>query len=318
MAKTEEITLKNTKAEILEALNDALEREKNINKIKSDPVKEEKKKQEEKAIKDTKENVEKNIFSQELINKFNELELAINTLENKLKELYGVEKELNNLTIIMNAGKDCIASIEEEKKLKKQELEDAIKKLDEEYKTKKEELESSYNKQVNELKLERKREEEEYNYSTKREREINNNKWLDEKSKREQELKQKEEETNKIHKEAKDKEKYIVDLEKEVEELPKVLQSEYEKGAKDTKSELEKEHKYEIELLKKDYQSTIDRQNDKIESLKEELASTTAQNSMLQEKVDKAYIEIKELASKTVETTGAVKIISNPSAEINR
>ena len=28
MAKTEEITLKNTKAEILEALNDALEREK--------------------------------------------------------------------------------------------------------------------------------------------------------------------------------------------------------------------------------------------------------------------------------------------------
>lgn len=318
MAKTEEITLKNTKAEILEALNDALEREKNINKIKSDPVKEEKKKQEEKAIKDTKENVEKNIFSQELINKFNELELAISTLENKLKDLYGVEKELNNLTIIMNAGKDCIASIEEEKKVKKQELEDAIKKLDEEYKTKKEELESSYNKQVSELKLARKREEEEYNYSTKREREISNNKWLDEKSKREQELKQKEEETNKINKEAKDKEKYIADLEKKVEELPKVLQSEYEKGAKDTKAELEKEHKYEIELLKKDYQSTIDRQNDKIETLKEELASTTDQNSMLQEKVDKAYIEIKELASKTVETTGAVKIISNPSAEINR
>lgn len=42
------------------------------------------------------------------------------------------------------------------------------------------------------------------------------------------------------------------------------------------------------------------------------------QNNKLQEKVDKAYIEIKELASKTVETTGAVKIIGNSSQEISR
>ena len=131
MTKSGEITLKNTKAEILEALNAALKREKDINKMKSDPVKEEKAKKEKAAIKNTKENVEKNIFSQELINKFNELELAISTLENKLKDLYGVEKELNNLTVIMNAGKDCIANIEEEKLQKKQELEEKIKKLDE-------------------------------------------------------------------------------------------------------------------------------------------------------------------------------------------
>ena len=137
MTKSGEITLKNTKAEILEALNAALKREKDINKMKSDPVKEEKAKKEKAAIKNTKENVEKNIFSQELINKFNELELAISTLENKLKDLYGVEKELNNLTVIMNAGKDCIANIEEEKLQKKQELEEKIKKLDEEYKEKK-------------------------------------------------------------------------------------------------------------------------------------------------------------------------------------
>ena len=39
--KKEEISLKNTKAEILEALNEALEREKSLSKIKSDPIKEE-------------------------------------------------------------------------------------------------------------------------------------------------------------------------------------------------------------------------------------------------------------------------------------
>ena len=37
--KKEEISLKNTKAEILEALNEALEREKSLSKIKSDPIK---------------------------------------------------------------------------------------------------------------------------------------------------------------------------------------------------------------------------------------------------------------------------------------
>ncbi len=40
--KKDEITLKNTKQEILDALNAALEREKNIAKIKSDPAQEEK------------------------------------------------------------------------------------------------------------------------------------------------------------------------------------------------------------------------------------------------------------------------------------
>lgn len=47
--KKEEITLKNTKAEILEALNEALEREKNVAKTKSNPEKEEKEKNIKKA-----------------------------------------------------------------------------------------------------------------------------------------------------------------------------------------------------------------------------------------------------------------------------
>lgn len=75
--KKEEISLKNTKAEILEALNEALEREKNINKVKSDPIKEEKEKKTKEAVETSKENVSKNIFSDELNNKFNSLEMAI-------------------------------------------------------------------------------------------------------------------------------------------------------------------------------------------------------------------------------------------------
>ena len=42
--KKEPITLKNTKVEILEALNEALEREKELEKVKYNPQKEEEKK----------------------------------------------------------------------------------------------------------------------------------------------------------------------------------------------------------------------------------------------------------------------------------
>ena len=91
--KKEEITLKNTKAEILEALNQALEREKNINKTKSDPQKEELERKKKESISESKENIKQNIFSDELITKFKNLEMAIEALEEKLKNLYGLEGE---------------------------------------------------------------------------------------------------------------------------------------------------------------------------------------------------------------------------------
>lgn len=314
--KKEEITLKNTKAEILEALNDALEREKNIAKMKSNPEKEEKERKVKQAIETTKENVEKNIFSEELINKFKDLELAIAAEEEKLKNLYGIEKELNDLTIVMNAGKDCLINIENKKKEETEKLNLSIKELEEKYKEKTEELQKEYDLKAKNLKLERDRETEEYNYKTKREREISNNKWEDEKRTREANLKAQELETKKLLEEAKENANNTKELEKKVNEIPALLEKEYTRGRKEATLEIEKENKYQIELLKKDYQNTIDRQEDKINALKEELEKAHNLNSTLQEKMDKAYAELKELATKTVEATGGVKILGNNQTEI--
>jgi len=68
--------------------------------------------------------------------------------------------------------------------------------------------------------------------------------------------------------------------------------------------------------LKKDFQNTIDCLNDKITSLQEKLEKEQKLNIILQEKIDNAYIEIKELAAKTVETSGSVKIIGNTQNEV--
>lgn len=313
--KKEEITIKNTKAEILDALNAALEREKKIAITKSNPEKEEKEIKVAKAVEASKENVEKNIFSEELNKKFKDLEIAIAAEEDKLKSLYGIEKELNELTLVVNAGKDCVLEIETKKRIKTEELDNEIKELELKYKQKTEELQEEYEKIVKDLKTKRDRENEEYEYKIKREREIDSNKWNDEKIERESKLARAEEETMKLLEEAKEKVEYIKELEEKVNGIPSLLEKEYARGKKEITVELERDHKYETELLKKDYTNQIDRQNDKIEALKEEIANVNNLNNVLQEKIDKAYAQLKELATKTVESAGGVKIIGNNQGE---
>ena len=313
--KKEEITLKNTKAEILEALNQALEREKNINKTKSDPQKEEVERKKKESISESKENIKQNIFSDELINKFKNLEMAIEALEEKLKNLYGLEGELNNFTLVVNAEKDFLADLEIKKKVETEKLETSIRELEAEYKKKNKELEEEYAAKAKALKLERDREIEEYDYKLKREREIVNNKWEDEKKIREVNLKNLEDEAKKKLKEVTEKETYLKELEQKVEGIPEMMLKEYERGRKEATAELKKEQEYQTELLKKDFQNTIDRQADKIKSLEGELEKISALNVSMQDKMDKAYVEMKELATKTVEANGQVKIFSNNQAD---
>ena len=309
--KKEEITLKNTKAEILEALNQALEREKNINKTKSDPQKEELERKKKESISESKENIKQNIFSDELITKFKNLEMAIEALEEKLKNLYGLEGELNNFTLVVNAEKDFLADLEIKKKVETEKLETSIRELEAEYKKKNKELEEEYATKAKALKLERDREIEEYDYKLKRDREIVNNKWEDEKKIREVNLKNLEDEAKKKLKEVTEKETYLKELEQKVEGIPEMMLKEYERGRKEATAELKKEQEYQTELLKKDFQNTIDRQADKIKSLEGELEKISALNVSMQDKMDKAYVEMKELATKTVEANGQVKIFSN-------
>ncbi len=316
--KKEEITLKNTKQEILDALNEALLRERNAAKVKSNPIEEAKAKQVGKAVTETKKNVEQNIFSQELVNKFKDLELAISAEEEKLQNLYGVEKELNNLTLVINTGKDFLINLENHKKNESAKIEEDLKALEAEYTKKTNDLVKEFELKSESLKTERKREIEEYDYKVKRERELANNAWEDEKKSRELALKLAEEQTKKLLDDAKDKAKYLEDLEKKVNDIPNLINKEYERGKKEATSELEKEYKYNTELLKKDFQNTIDRQNDKIITLQEELNKASALNTSLQEKMDKAYIELKELATKTVEANGGVKILGQNNQNENK
>lgn len=315
MANVEEITSKNTKAEIFEALQEALKREKELAKIKSNPIKEEKQVHIQEVVEKTKVNVEKNIFSVELNNKFKELEEAISFEEERLKNLYSIEKEMQDITVAVNAGKDCIIKIENEKQEKLLELENKIKELENTFKQKSTDLQKEYDEKSKNLKVERERENEEYTYKLKRERERENNLWEDEKYKREIELSKKEHDVEELYSDASSKVEYLKELEEKVAKIPELLKEEYEKGKAEATEKLNVEYNHEKILAQKDYESALNRQNDKIESLTTEISKVIKQNNMLQEKLDNAYMEIKELATKTVESASGVRIIGNNNAD---
>ena len=312
-----EVTIKNKKSEILDALHAALEREKKRNSSQYDPEQEERRQQSETAVKETRQNVGQNVFSEELNTKFNRLELAIATEEEKLHNLYQVEKELCDITAILNAKSLFTAKIEEEKENETKAYEAKIRELEQDYKDKQTALEKDYAEQSAELEKARQREKEEYEYTLKRERATDRDAWEDTKKKREQELSDKERELDELLKEATANKERMTTLETRIENLPDELKSEYDKGYSDATKELNKEKQYSETLLKKDFQSTIDRQTDKIKALEATISQYKAENQSLQEKLDHAYTEIKEMATKTVESSGGVKILGSDRNDTN-
>lgn len=54
------------------------------------------------------------------------------------------------------------------------------------------------------------------------------------------------------------------------------------------------------------------------EILKEELQKSNVEKEAMQNKLDQAYNQIKEMATKTVEATGGVKILGNNTTENNK
>jgi len=312
-----EVTLKSTKTEIFEALKAASARAEQAEQGKLNPAKVEKEKTEKKAVESAKAAVEQNIFSVELNNKFKDLQNAIASEESRLQELYGVASELQKLAVIIEAGRERQAQIDAENKTKIEEANAVLECLKTEYSQQKSTLQEEYDSMAKKLKLERSRELEEYQYNQKREREKENNDWSDEKNARKLELAKKEAQANAILAEAESQAEYIKTLKAEVEGIPALLESEKKIAVDFAVSELKKTHEYNTALADKDYQNALTRANDKITYLEKELETADASNTALQNKLDKAYTELRELATKTVESASGVKIISSGDKQHN-
>lgn len=309
MAKN--VTLKNTKQEIYDALTASLEREKELKERNFNPAVEAKEKEDMAIVESAEKSVKENLFSEELSKKFADLEAAIEIKSAELQEMYGIEKELQNITVAVNAGKELSAKIELEKTAKKAELAELTESLQKEYKKKTKELSDSHDVYCADLVKQRKREIEEYEYNLKRSREKENDEWEDVKAEREADIQAREFKAQAMFEEAETKVAYIAELEEKVNSIPELIEKAKAEGAEAASKEDAREYGYKKTMAEKEFGYEKQRLEDKVESLSAELSKVLSANVALEEKLDNAYAQIRELATKTVESTGGVKILGN-------
>ena len=308
----QEITMKNTKAEILDALEAARRRADAAEKGRLNPEKTEKVAAEKRAITSAQKAIEQNIFSVELTNKWNDLQTAISAEEARIQELYGVSRELQKLALVIESGNERLSAIEAEKTAKTEEAQASLERLRLEYTQKKAELQAEYDEAAKRLKQDRTREQEEYQYTQTRTRAKENNTWDDEKATREAELAKTETRISELLAEVEAKAEHTRALESKVDGIPAMLEAEKAAAIEATTAALLKDHEHKAALLAKDAESTVARLNDKVAYMEKELGLAAKTNIDLQSKLDKAYAEMKELATKTVESASGVKILGAP------
>lgn len=318
----QEISVKSTKQQILNAYMEAKEKLDMIDKMKDDPVIIAKKEDENRVIESANQVAGLNILSPEIVSKYKDLCKAIELKQAELKEYYEISERANSLVALINSHKELKMKLEEELKSlrettlskmeeEKDELKKSIDELDKSYIEKKKNLDKEYSDYFAKCKTDRKRNEEDYQYDIERKHKIENDLWEDEKNKREKELLNKEVLINEKLEELNKKVDYYNEIENKISKIPELISEATKKAKEECKDEISKIHAYEIKSINTKNAYELNSLNDRIDRLTSELSSKEDEIIYLQERLDNAYEQMKQLASDTVKSSGIVKILNS-------
>ena len=301
------ITEKNTKKEILEALQETEKELANLrtaNMTTADVVKKEEIKVKEEQAADL---INMNILNDTITTQYKSLIDTIAMYKSKIEELHKIEVGLDTLEsiVIVQHKKEEEYRIANEKALTDFKLEYAEKKMAAEqeiadlkttFAKTKATLQDEYNQLKKDLEKQRNREEEEYNYNLKRERAIENDKWIDEKTIREKELAVREAAII-------ERENRIAEMDAKIEELTAnyntLLEEQkvkLEKAFADGEAKAEKTCTIKINAIKKDADWEAELAKSKIEALNKAILAKEDEAKELRAKLDSAYTRIQEMA----------------------
>ncbi len=297
------LSMSSTKKEMLEAYKTLLEqlREKAEAKISSERKAEEKKVKEIEELVDSlsSEKIDRETgnlkieigkmlgeLSERLenaVNKFKDIQKAINLKETELKEVYEIEKAAGALFALIEA-----------QNTKRSEFEAEMERVCAEWEGEKQEEAQK-----------REREKEEYLYAFKREQQLAKDKFEDGKVKLEKEIILKKEEAEKKlverEKTIAEKEEELKELRKKVNTFPAELESAIKKAVKEITERLQQEAKNREELWKKEFEGERNVLTTRIKSLEETVKRQNEQITRLSQQLEKAYQKIQDIAVKTVE-----------------
>ena len=316
------ITPKTTKAELLEIIKQQEEIIRQKESLVDDPLKEQRKINDERVLKSAAENIDSGLFSEELKSKYNDVIVATSLQEKRLKELYEIEAKAQTLTAIINAFKvkneeleksfaDKKAVLEKDYENKKEEVAACEAKLILDYKKKKEELEDDFKQVRDNSNKQHIRAEEEYEYDLSRKKQEDADKWNDEKTAREKLMAEKETDLKARMLEFAEKEAYLKNLEEQVAAFPDKLKEAETAGKEKGKADADKSHVFEVRAIKNEYEYRVKTLQDKLDTQATLISDLTERNEAMENKLDASYAQMRELAADTVKSTGGVKILSS-------
>ena len=292
------LTLKNTKQELLDALNAAERKLKEQAAVAQTPVEAAKAAADNKIVADAKADVKSGIFSDEMNAKFTNLTTAIELQEKHLKDLYGVEKAMADMATVIAGKKIAVQQLDEDLTRRSAEIESQLSEAKDRVQREIKDLETAHKQRAAELQQQRVREQEEFDYNLRRSRQMEEDAYKDSMTARAKETAAAQQRLDELT--AKIEE--IEALKARAAGLDVELQAKYDAGVEDGKKQAGKDwgfHGYEIRS-----------RDEKIERLESEVESRDSKIVALEEKLDKAYAQLRELATKTVESSGSLKVIS--------
>ncbi len=325
------VTPTSTKTEILKAYNELLNR---IQESKQDNPKAE----QEKNLRETTVETAAGLTDEKIIGQISSLKLNLNstldkieddlaaeyqkllkireaiTIEDqRLKDFYQINAGTDSLAAILAAQKEKKEEFDREMTIRKSELEEQLKseKFNRDKETK---LWEEKRKEAEEsLKKQRSREEEEYQYNLQLARKKDKDQYEQKKAVLDKELTQKREafeiEINSREQAVAVAEKELSELRSGAEKFPAELEKAVQTAIKETTAQLEKDHKFEKQLLLKDHDGEIKLKSQQIESLLARIKDIENQLKQAYAKAENAENNSKEITLKAIQSSGQIKIV---------
>lgn len=322
MSTSFKISAKTTKAEIVEELRrlEEMLQEGNKNSETIASVQEAKRVDKVKTV--AAEVIGLNILNEETVEKYKAVKEAIELATTEFQEILGTKDELISLETVKNLKSTVISDLEAEITSKKEELKELEEQIKEDLKASEELLAAELRtgrsennrtlmEEAAEAKKKRDRETEEYIYATKRNRELDNDKWNDMETAREKAMADKESELEARIAAVEAREEAIEALEAKVAEIPELIEEAVSTAVAKEKATQRTSEAIADKYRAKEKESTEALYETKLENLTANLEACKVQVTDLNTKLEKAYAANAELATKAVTAGSTIKVIES-------
>ena len=332
--KQKQLSLKNTKHEMLEAYNELLKKMEEKREAELKPEQKIIDQKAQKAVETANElsldgvtqsvgllKVEINKAFASLVEKleaelakYQEVKEAVGVKENELAEIYEIQKSASSLAALIEAQNQRRKDFEYEMEEKKQALLGEIDASKKAWELEKTEYETDFKERQEADEKARKREKEEYEYAFKREQQLAKDKFIDEKAKTEKEL---EEKKKQVEKELSEREHVLAEREQKMDTLSERI-SELEMHREEAIQIAVKENdaKWTADLKSREAFTKIEFEGERnvltarIQSLEETVKRLNEQIDQLSEQLEKASGQVQDIAVRAIEGSSHSKLIN--------